>query len=194
MRIRHAEAERDAAACAAIYGPFVAATAVTFEQVPPSPSQFAARIQQISATHAFLVAEDDGAGAGAPAGTGVAGFAYAGPHRDRPGYRWACETSVYVHEGRRRRGVGRALYEALLPLLERQGLWVALAGITLPNPPSVALHEALGFRLVGVYEQIGWKAGGWRDVGWWRRPLREPEPDRGEEPPEPGPPVRLARD
>jgi phosphinothricin acetyltransferase len=183
MQIRHADPARDAEGCAAIYAPFVAASAISFEQVPPSPQRFAHRIERVSQTHAFLVA-DDGA---------VAGFAYAGPHRERPGYRWACETSVYVHERARGRGVGRALYGALLPLLERQGLWVALAGITLPNAASVALHETCGFRLVGVYQQIGWKAGGWRDVGWWQCALRLPEPGTagGEHPPEPGPPARL---
>jgi L-amino acid N-acyltransferase YncA len=184
MQIRHADPERDAAGCAAIYAPFVADTAVTFEQEPPTAQQFAARIAQVSSTHAFLVADD-------PA-LSVAGFAYAAGHRERPGYRWACETSVYVHADRRGRGIGRALYEALIPLLERQGIWVALAGITLPNPPSVALHEALGFELIGVYEQIGWKAGAWRDVGWWRRALRTPLPEEeGTQPPPPGPPARL---
>lgn len=183
MRIRHADPERDAAACAAIYAPFVVGTAVTFEQVPPSPARFSHRIERVSATHAFLVADDGD----------VAGFAYAGPHRERPGYRWSCETSVYVHDRCRGRGVGRALYRALLPLLTAQGLWVALAGITLPNPASVALHESCGFRLVGTYQRIGWKAGAWRDVGWWQCALRASSEGAADapQPDEPGPPPRL---
>jgi len=66
-----------------------------------------------------------------------------------------------------RQGVGCTLYRALLPLLARQGYVHAYAGITLPNPPSVGLHEALGFRPIGVYKAIGFKLGAWHDVGWW---------------------------
>jgi L-amino acid N-acyltransferase YncA len=164
MQIRPADPERDAAACAAIYAPFVRETAVTFEEAAPSPHAFAERIARISEHFPYLVATD---------AEGLAGFAYGGRHRARPAYRWSCETSVYVHERCRGRGVGRALYETLLPALAAHGLWIALAGITLPNAPSVALHERCGFQLVGVYERIGWKAGAWRDVGWWQRRLHE---------------------
>jgi phosphinothricin acetyltransferase len=180
MRIRHADPDRDAAACAAIYAPFVTGTAVSFEQEPPDAAAIGQRIERLSRTHAWLIGED---------AEGVAGFAYAGPHRDRIAYRWAADVSVYVDERCRGRGVGRALYDALLALLARQGLRVACAGITLPNPASVALHEACGFEPVGIYRRIGWKAGAWRDVGWWQAPLGEP-PDDGQ-PPEPGPPARL---
>jgi phosphinothricin acetyltransferase len=87
-----------------------------------------------------------------------------------------------------RQGIGRALYSCLLDLLYRQGLWIACAGIGLPNDASVSLHESLGFLPVGVYRNIGYKLGRWWDVGWWQLSLRQP----GEEhPPEPGPPVRL---
>jgi phosphinothricin acetyltransferase len=118
----------------------------------------------------------------------VAGYAYGSRHRERPGYRWAVDVGIYVAEIHRGKGVGTALYEALLPLLARQGFYIACAGITLPNPASVALHESVGFRLVGVYEQIGWKAGAWRDVGWWQRELT---PQKGGPPANPGPPPRL---
>ena len=101
----------------------------------------------------------------------LAGYAYAAEHRDRASYRWAADVTVYVGEGWRGRGVGRALYGALLPLLARQGLQIACAGITLPNDASVALHERFGFELVGVYRRIGWKLGSWRDVGWWQLEL-----------------------
>jgi L-amino acid N-acyltransferase YncA len=180
MRIRHADPERDAAACAAIYGPFVADTAVSFEEVPPDAATFAQRIRGLSDTHQFLVAEDD---------HGVAGFAYAGPHRQRPGYRWAADVSVYIHDRCRGQGVGTALYEQLFDLLRRQGFRVVCAGITLPNPASVALHESFGMRPLGVFEAIGWKAGAWRDVGCWQVRLDD---GPGDEPPaDPGPPVRL---
>ncbi|HEU4730073.1 MAG TPA: GNAT family N-acetyltransferase [Kofleriaceae bacterium] len=75
----------------------------------------------------------------------VAGFAYASRHRERAAYQWSVDTSVYVRAGQRRAGVGRSLYRALLALLELQGFHAAHAGITLPNPGSVALHEAMGF-------------------------------------------------
>jgi phosphinothricin acetyltransferase len=180
MRIRAADPGRDAAACAAIYAPFVTDTAVSFEEEPPDADAFAQRIAARSQTHPWLVADDDA--------DGVIGFAYGAPHRERAAYRWAVDVSVYVHERCRGRGFGAALYAVLLPLLARQGLWVACAGITLPNPASVALHERAGFTLVGVYAQIGWKAGAWRDVGWWQKPLRSAEERSAGPPVEPGPP------
>ena len=104
-------------------------------------------------------------------------------------YRWAADVAVYVSPDRQRRGGGLALYETLLSLLHEQGLYVACAGITLPNDASVALHEACGFQEVGVYRRIGWKLGVWHDVGWWQRELRAPAAGR---PPEPGPPVEFS--
>lgn len=160
--VRHADPARDAAACAAIYAPFVRDTAVSFEEEPPQAADMAERIARTLPTHPWLVAE----GAGA-----VAGFAYASPHRARAGYRWAADVAVYVDPKAHRSGVGRELYTALLGLLRRQGLHTACAGITLPNAASVGLHEALGFRPVGIYRGIGWKAGAWRDVGWWQLAL-----------------------
>jgi len=182
MLIRHAET-RDAAGCLAIYGPFAKDTAVSFEEEPPSLAEFARRIERVGRTHAFLVAEADGE---------IAGFAYAGAHRERPAYRWATEASVYLGERHRGRGLGRALYEPLFALLAEQGYRTVLAGITLPNAASVALHRALGFEEIGVYRRIGWKAGAWRDVLWLSRPLG-PERDDSEPPRSPGAPVRLAR-
>lgn len=138
-------------------------SAISFEESVPDAAEFARRIERMRATHSFLVAEDEG---------GVVGFAYGGPHRERPAYRWATEVSVYIEERVRRQGVGRALYANLLPLLAGRGYVTALAGITIPNAASVALHEALGFERVGVYRQIGFKAGAWRDVGWWQKSLQ----------------------
>jgi phosphinothricin acetyltransferase len=178
MVIRGAEPERDGAACAAIYAPYVATTTISLEDEPPTPSQFAERIARLSATHPFLVADE---------GSGAVGFAYASPHRERSGYRWAADVSVYLADEARGRGIGRALYAELLARLTAQGFWMACAGITLPNEPSVALHESAGFELVGVYRRIGWKAGAWRDVAWYQRPLREGT-ESGPAPPEPGPP------
>lgn len=182
MRIRHATPE-DAAGCLAIYAPFADATPVSFEARAPTLEAFAQRIGRVSRTHAFLVAEEAGS---------VAGFAYAGVHRERDAYRWACEVSVYVAADARRRGLARALYGTLLELLERQGYRLALAGVSLPNAASERLHRALGFEPVGVYARIGWKAGAWRDVLWLARPLGADSADE-QPPPSPGPPARLSQ-
>jgi L-amino acid N-acyltransferase YncA len=178
VHLRHADPAFDAAGCLEIYTPFVSGSAISFEEHPPTVAEFAARIAHVSERHPWLVAVEDGV---------VAGFAYASAHRARAAYRWTCETSVYIGSGHRRRGVGGELYTALLELLARQGLTLAVAGITLPNPASVALHEALGFEPVGVYRRIGFKAGAWRDVGWWQRTLSDPGDGQ---PPEPRPPER----
>jgi L-amino acid N-acyltransferase YncA len=179
MLIRHADAARDAAACAAIYAPFVNGSAVSFEEVAPSPAEMAERITAYSERYQWLIADGGGE---------VAGFAYAAPHRARAAYRWTAEVSVYIAAGYRRQGVGRVLYGALLPLLQRQGLALVIAGVTLPNDASVAFHEAFGFVPVGVFRGIGFKTGAWRDVGFWQLRLAELGPDA---PPEPGPPARL---
>lgn len=157
MLIRHADAARDAGACAAIYEPFVTETAVSFEEEAPGAEDFAERIAHYQESHGFLVAEKDGE---------IAGFAYAGPYRERPAYRWAAESSVYVHPGHRHQGVGKAVYEALFDLLREYGFKVVIAGITLPNPASLALHTSLGFQHVGVFPKVGYKYGEWRDVAF----------------------------
>jgi L-amino acid N-acyltransferase YncA len=162
----------DAAACAAIYAPYVTGTAITFETEPPSEDEFAARIETASSSYAWLVLEDEGR---------VVGYAYGGRFHARPAYRWACEVSVYLETGRRRTGGGRALYQALLARLRERGFRIAIAGMTLPNEASVGLHEALGFEPVGTYRRIGYKLGGWHDVAWMQRRLL----DEDGEPPEP---------
>ena len=161
--VRDATAQ-DADACAAIYRPYVTDTAITFEYEPPTAEQMAERIAAAQRAHAWLVLEDDGR---------VVGYAYAGPYKERAAYRWACEVSVYLEQGRRRGGGGRALYEALLARLTERGYRTAIAGMALPNEASVGLHRALGFEPVGTYRRIGWKHGAWHDVAWVQRPLGE---------------------
>lgn len=173
LEIRDANPERDAAGCAAIYAPNVEASPTSFEERAPSREEMASRIERISATHPWLVAERHDE---------LLGYAYACAHRERPAYRWATEVSVYVAEGQRRQGIGLALYEALFERLRLQRFRVACAGITLPNVASVLLHERLGFSAVGVYRGIGWKAGAWRDVGYWQLDLA---PDSDQPPLEP---------
>ncbi len=162
MRIRPANSVRDAEAIAAIYAPFVTDTVVSFEDVPPTADEMAARIERLTSTHPWLVAEDPGE---------ILGYAYACPHRERAAYRWTAEVTVYVDPQHQRRGVGRALYTALLERLAELEYRVALAVIALPNDASVGLHEACGFKLVGVYRRIGYKFDNWWDVGWWQLDL-----------------------
>ena len=168
MLIRRADPALDAAACAAIYEPYVRTTAISFEDQAPRPDQLGKRIERFQRSHQWLVAEDDDQ---------VVGYAYGCPHRERAAYRWATEVSVYVNIERHRRGYGRALYRELLPQLADRGFHTALAGVTLPNDASVALHESLGFSPVGVYRGIGYKLGSWWDVGWWQLALRERDGD-----------------
>jgi phosphinothricin acetyltransferase len=183
MLVRHADPERDAAACAAIYAPYVAGTAISFEEAPPTAEQFGAHIAATSERYPWLVLEDAGA---------VVGYTYATQHRARAAYRWAVDVGIYVDPARHRGGGGRMLYEALFELLRRQRLTSAVAGITLPNDASLALHRALGFEHVGTYRSIGWKAGEWRDVAWWQLALAPAAGDTVDgPPPEPLGPQRL---
>ena len=152
--------QKDAAACAAIYTPYVTDTAITFEMQPPSAHEMGARIASALRGHAWLVLEDRG---------NVVGYAYGGPFNPRPAYRWACEVSVYIELGRRRTGGGRALYHALLARLGERGFRIAVAGMTLPNEASVGLHRAMGFEPVGTFAHIGFKHGRWHDVEWTQR-------------------------
>lgn len=154
----------DAAACAAIYAPYVTDTVISFEDEPPTAEEMATRISAALKTHTWLVLEDDGR---------VVGYAYGGQFAPRAAYRWSCEVSVYLEMGRRRTGAGRALYGALFARLSERGLRTAVAGMTLPNEASEGLHRAMGFEPVGTYRGIGFKHGAWRDVGWMQRSLSE---------------------
>jgi phosphinothricin acetyltransferase len=162
LKLRPA-APDDAAAIAALYAPYVEGSIVSFETEAPDAAAMRARIEAGGALHPWLAAEDE---------TGsLAGYAYASAFRPRPAYRYTVETTVYVRHGLHRRGVGSLLYWPLLAILEAQGFTQAFGAITLPNPASVALHERLGFVRAGTYSKVGWKQGGWWDVGLWQRPL-----------------------
>ena len=194
MHLRLATAA-DAAAVRAIYGPVIETSAISFELVVPSEDEMASRISERQPEHPWLVAEgEDGlhGRAGQGAGHGVVGYAYAGRFSGRAAYDWSVETSAYIAEAARGRGVGRALYAALLALLTAQGYRQAMAGIALPNEASVRLHEGAGFTLVGVYRAVGWKFGAWHDVGWWQRALVRAGDGAGGPPPGPTPLTELA--
>jgi phosphinothricin acetyltransferase len=159
----------DGAACAAIYAPYVTGTSISFELVPPDAAEMAARIARTMERTPWIVVELDGV---------VRAYAYGTRHRDRPAYDWTVETAVYVDREHTGRGIGRVAMEAVLNILRLQGAHLVVAGITPPNPPSVRLHEALGFERVGRFEAIGWKQGRWHGVEWFARELGP----RGDEP------------
>ena len=172
--------EHDAAALARIYAPSIIDSVISFEATPPDAAEMAARVRAVQPVAPWLVYE---------AGD-VWGYAYASRHRERAAYRWAIDVSVYVDARHHRRGVGRALYTSLLALVRLQGFHRAHAGITVPNAPSVGLHESFGFAPVGIYRAVGYKLGAWCDVGWWQLALRAPDG----EPAEPRTPAQLAAD
>lgn len=150
----------DAVAIAAIYRPYVVDSRISFEEEAPQAQDIALRLA--NPLYPWLVAEEDGS---------VLGYASTSPMRDRRAYRWSVETGIYLDEAAHGRGIGAQLLAAHLDLLERQGFVTVIAGIALPNPASVALHEKLGFRLSGIERGVGFKLGEWVDVGRWQRDL-----------------------
>jgi L-amino acid N-acyltransferase YncA len=153
----------DAEQVQAIYAPYCH-TPISFEMGPPSVEEMRGRLAKVLGQYPWLVYEEGGE---------VLGYAYATQHRERAAYRWSVDTAIYVRQGRQRRGVGRVLYTSLLAVLPLQGYVTSYAGVTLPNPASVGLHQAMGFRPVGVYERVGFKCGSWHDVAWFQRPLQQ---------------------
>jgi phosphinothricin acetyltransferase len=162
MRIRTAEAG-DAEALRLIYRPYVESTAVSFETEVPTVEEFVRRIAAAVEGWAWLVAES---------GNEVVGYAYGSSHRPRRAYRFSVEVSAYVDAAHQRRGIARALYNELFPLLDERGYHNAYAGITLPNEASVGFHRSLGFRPVGVFPEVGRKFDAWHDVAWLYRPVK----------------------
>jgi len=165
----------DGAAVAGLYAPYVRETSITFEYDVPTGEEFGQRIATVLKLAPWLLAVETG-----PGGEKLLGYAYGGTWRTRVAYRWVIETAVYVAQDQHRRGIGRALYVALLGLLRLQGFCRAIGGITLPNPGSVGLHEALGFTFVGTYPKCGFKQGTWWDVGFWDLEL-QPHPKEPKE-------------
>lgn len=173
MIVRDADPQRDAAACAEIYAPYVSDSVASFEAQPPSAAEMSLRMRS---AYSWLIAERDGV---------ALGYAYGTRHQQRAAYRWAADVTVYISSEHHRAGVGRALYTRLFERLRELGLWTLCAGITQPNDASNGLHEAMGFVRVGSYRRIGWKHGDWHDVLWLQLDLR---------PGEPGPPAELRRE
>ena len=154
----------DAAGILAIYAPYIANTSFTFETETPTESEFASRIASYLENWPWFVCEAEGQ---------IAGYAYASRYRERVAYQWSVECSVYIHDDHHRSGIARALYTALFSILKRQGYRNVYAVINLPNERSVAFHENMGFHWFATYEQVGYKLGQWKNVGWWRLVINE---------------------
>lgn len=157
--IRSATVE-DAVRIADIYNPYVANTAISFEESPVTPQEMAARIRKVQAADLpWLVAEHEGV---------AVGYAYATKWKERHAYRFSVECTVYASTHFKGKGVGRALYGVLFPALKQAGCHAVIAGIALPNPSSIRLHEHIGMSKVAHYPQVGFKFGQWHDVGNWQ--------------------------
>lgn len=150
----------DAARVAEIYRPFAEETQISFEEIAPSAEEMAQRMA--NPLYPWLVLED---------GSRVVGYVSTSPLRGRAAYCWSVETGLYLDSSVQGRGLGRRLLTAHLDLLEGQGFVTAIAGISLPNAVSVALHEKLGFTLTGIERGVGFKLGKWVDVGRWQKDL-----------------------
>lgn len=153
----------DASNILEIYAPIIEQTAISFEVELPTLEQFQQRMTTVLQQYPWLVWEKAGQ---------ILGYAYAGAHHVRAAYQWSVDTSIYIHADARRQGIGRSLYKCLFQLLRQQGFYNAYAGITLPNPSSIGLHESLGFQPIGVHHHVGYKLGKWLDVGWWQLQLQ----------------------
>jgi L-amino acid N-acyltransferase YncA len=150
--------EDDVAAILEIYSPFVLDSATSFEVSLPSEAEMRERILGIKSDYPFIVCE---------IGDTLTGYAYISNHRQREAYKWSKEISAYVHPDFRGKHIASALYSALFSIAKIQGITNLLAGITIPNPASIRFHEKIGFRKLGEYTAVGYKLGGWHNVGWW---------------------------
>jgi phosphinothricin acetyltransferase len=157
---------RDAADMVQIYAPFIRSSGITQEIEVPSTEAFAERVKTTLIERPWIVCDVDGM---------LAGYAYAGKHRERSGYQWCTEPSVYVDEKFHRSNIATALYTALFEILKKQHYVNAYAVITLPNPQSVAFHEKFGFTYLTTFKRIGFKLGKWHDVGWWEKQVNRHE-------------------
>ncbi|MDT3685316.1 MAG: GNAT family N-acetyltransferase [Pseudorhodoplanes sp.] len=154
----------DIPAITEIYAHAVRHGTASFEIEPPSEAEMAQRQKSLlDGRFPYLVAENDG---------GIAGYAYAGPYRTRPAYRWSVEDSIYVNPNVQRRGIGRALLERLIVESEQRGFrqMIAVIGDS-AQMSSIELHRSLGFRMIGTIENVGYKFGRWLDSVLMQRDL-----------------------
>lgn len=153
----------DAVPLSELYNYYIEHSLATFEETTLSPAEFATRIESVASLRLpWLVATE---------GQRVVGYAYANRWRERSAYRFSVESTVYLAPERQGEGWGTMLYAALFEQLRETGVHTVLAGITLPNAASVALHEKMGMHKVAHLEEVGFKQGQWLDVGYWQLQL-----------------------
>jgi len=162
----------DAVGMLEIYTPFILNSGITQEVEVPSVEDFQQRVISNLKERPWLVCEINNE---------IAGYAYAGKHRDRKGYQWCTEPSVYILEKYHGLGIANALYIALFDILKIQGYVNAYAVITLPNDRSIAFHKKFGFEYLTTYKKIGYKLGQWHDVGWMQYEVK-PHNENPEDP------------
>ena len=160
MIIRFATPD-DSAALLNIYAQYIE-TSVTFEYVLPSATVFAERIANIAQDYPYLVCEEN---------SKIIGYAYAHRHMERAAYQWNAELSVYLDSSVTSKGLGKKLYRTLMNILKLQNIKTVYGCVTLPNIKSESLHKALGFEVVGIYHNAGFKAGEWHDVIWFEKAI-----------------------
>jgi L-amino acid N-acyltransferase YncA len=165
-KIRFATTD-DALQILGIYAPFITDTAISFETEIPSLENFRKRIEAIQSQYPYIVYEIDGK---------IIGYAYASKHHERAAYCYSADISIYILPEYQRMGIGRTLYTCLFEILKKQGYYTIIAGITLPNEKSIGIHKAMGFEEVGIYHNVGYKFGIWRDVIYLQKALREYDP------------------
>jgi L-amino acid N-acyltransferase YncA len=154
----------DIPAITRIYAHSVRTGTASFELEPPDEAEMTRRMQTLlGGGYPYVAAEIDG---------GLAGYAYAGPYRPRPAYRYSVEDSIYIDPSAQRKGVGRALLENLIEECTRRGFrqMIAVIGDS-AHTPSIELHRALGFRMIGNIENVGYKFGRWLDSVLMQRAL-----------------------
>ncbi len=157
MKIREIKLD-DADQIAELYNYYILNTHYTFETEPLLGVNMRPRIEKLRKRYPFLVAEEDGV---------ILGYSYAAQFKLRDAYKYAAEVSVYVKNDAKQRGVGSQLYRKIFKKLKHTNIHAIIAGISLPNAPSINFHEKLGFKKVAHFEEVGYKLGRWVDVGYW---------------------------
>ena len=156
--------KNDAKKIREIYTPYVTGTEFTFHFEVPSISFFEKKIVHAQQKHCWLVYE---------LGNEILGYAYATEHRPKNAYQWVVESTIYLDVNHKSKGVGTALYKALLFALEEQGFCKVLAGLTVPNETSEKFHHKFGFKQFAQYTKIGFKNGKWHDVDWFELDIKQ---------------------